>query len=250
MIGRLAAVFIVGLGLSTVCPTGLCQNQRILSGGLLPSAQGWSTSSLNGSPSVTTDGSSIRINTWDDYSQGSDSDILLFSHSFSVNTNAPKFGVEFSLQVHRAAYNGFDGGVMFATVGHQSAALTSNERSQMIMFGQDRVTWGDLSAAFMMNTTNVFHVYRFEVVGSDAKVYVDGNLALERTDYQTFGFIQFGDMSNDPSSAVDHTGTWPLAVNGDFSIAYIDIVPEPATWSLLAIGMGVLLIRRLRSCRS
>src|SRR5664280_2942529 len=143
MIGRLAAVFIVGLGLSTVCPTGLCQNQRILSGGLLPSAQGWSTSSLNGSPSVTSDGSSIRINTWDDYSQGSDSDILLFSHSFSVNTNAPKFGVEFSLQVHRAAYNGFDGGVMFATVGHQSAALTSNERAQMIMFGQDRVTWGD-----------------------------------------------------------------------------------------------------------
>ncbi len=96
----------------------------------------------------------------------------------------------------------------------------------------DGIGWGDESDSFAMDTTDAFHIYCLDVDRSGlARVFVDGALALTRTEFIANGFIAFGDMTNGrgvdghfqlASIKVTHKCPWDL--NGDGVVNVLDLI--------------------------
>ena len=112
-----------------------------------------------------------------------------------------------------------------------------------VMLDEDRVllmSSGQTLQTYMMDTTDMYHTYRLEVVDYSAEVYVDGVSRLTLS------------LGSDSSSAYCYFGTngWE---GSEFNVEYIwyettsAVVPEPST-ALLCLGAAVLFaaIRRRR----
>ena len=213
----------------------------ILSSGSLPQNQGWDSHS-DGVSSVTADATAIRINTCYPDNAGGTSPVLLFYRTIG-DSSLTKFTLEISMKVNESNYNNYDGGV--ALLGSYSGNFgLPDERSQMIIFGEDRIRWGEPSNEYFIDTTDEYHTYVLDVdlATSTANFYVDGVLALTRSDYFSNGVIAFGDESNDGALNMEGSGS----VNGDFSVAYIDlVVPEPCTLVLFGLGGYILARKRI-----
>lgn len=212
----------------------------LLDGTSAPAAQGWTATGTSVPPAtVTNNGTYTEISTLGTTGGGpTTSGTLLYSKSFSLSS-LPTFEIDISLQVIAGSgvHNQFDAPVAFGT--GIDALATMDQRSRMIYFDPTGIGWGDNSGSFAMDTTNGFHTYSLLVntVTGVASVQVDGVTRLTRTGYVTNDEITFGDQTNDSN------------VNGDFRIASITIIPEPASLSLLGLGGIVLLIRGCRTRR-
>ena len=208
----------------------------LLNGGSTPAAQGWTASGTTvPAATVTNNGTFTEISTLGttDGGGGGSSGTLLYSKSFSLSS-LPTFQINISLQVVAGSgvHNQFDAPVAFGT-GIDNPPGTVTQRKQMLYFDPAGIGWGDESAAFAMDTTDSFHTYSLLVntVSGVASVEVDGVARLTRTGYVTNDALTFGDQTNDPN------------VNGDFRIASIDVVPEPASLTLIGLA-GILVLRR------
>ena len=213
----------------------------LLDGTSAPAAQGWTASGMSvPAATVTNNGTYSEISTLGT-TDGSPntSGTLLYSKSFSLSS-LPTFEIDISLQVVAGSgvHNQFDAPVAFGT-GIDSPFGTTAQRSRMIYFDPTGIGWGDDSGSFAMDTTDGFHTYSLLVntVTGVASVQVDGVTRLTRTGYVTNDEVTFGDQTNEAN------------VNGDFRIASITIVPEPASLTLLGLGGIVLLIRGCRTRR-
>ena len=102
---------------------------------------------------------------------------------------------------------------------------------------------GNMNIAAIANIDNTsFHTYRVTVLGTTAKLYVDGNLAGSVTDPRTdvpTDVLRWSDSTgaNDASYTVDY-----LYVTGQGAFAP-EAVPEPAMLGLVALG-GLAMVRR------
>lgn len=153
------------------------------------------------------------------------------------------FSIDFSLQVHEveSPHNLYDGGIVFyASTIDPSHNFTGGHREQMIFFDEGLIGWGDETDTYAVNTTDAFHLYNIIVTNTGfAQVFVDGNLALERNNFEVIPRIGFGDMTNDPG------------VNGRFSIERIIVtaaVPIPGTLCLFISGLvglaGIRIVKK------
>jgi hypothetical protein len=214
----------------------------LLNGASTPAAQGWTASGTSTpAATVTNNGSFTEISTLGTTGgSGSTSGTLLYSKSFSLSS-LPTFQINISLQVVAGSgvHNLLDAPVAFGT-SIDNPFGTTTQRKQMLYFDPTGIGWGDQSDAFAMDTTDAFHSYSLFVntLTGVASLAVDGVPRLTRTGYVTNDKLTFGDQTNDPD------------VNGDFRIASIDVVPEPASLTLIGLAGIVVLRRRCRARRN
>jgi hypothetical protein len=200
----------------TMCGGAQAGPLTVLQASQLPEQQGWSVSTNAASPlDVTTNGNHLTLNTIgvsrkDDEKAGK---AFMWFYADSPVDLDSNFSIEFPLKVHKTErpHNLYDAGIMFYGSTDTAAGDFAREtRRQMIYFDEDAIGWGDESGKFDIETTDTFHTYRLTVDKKGAaKVYVDGTLALQRTDWKGNSGIGFGDMTNDDG------------VNGKFSIGDI-----------------------------
>jgi hypothetical protein len=134
------------------------------------------------------------------------------------------FSIEFLLKVNNVEvpHNLFDAGIIFyGSTVDPSSGFTGGPRAQFIFFDKDRIGWGDESQTFAMDTTDDFHLYTLTVDSSGlAHLFVDGVLALQRSNFTAIPRIGFGDMTNDSG------------VNGSFSIGSLTVTGTVAATSV------------------
>jgi hypothetical protein len=174
-----------------------------------PQDGGWSVVPADAKPTVGTSGSFLTLDTTGDPAR-----VQWFYREVPLDFSAG-FSIDLGLRVHAVEqpHNRFDAGVMFyGSTEDPARNFAGAPRAQMIFFDRNLIGWGDESATFAMDTTDRFHHYRLQVTaGGLAQVFVDGRLALERSNFSKIARIGFGDMTNDPG------------VNGRFSISYINV---------------------------
>ena len=205
----------------------------IFDGSANPTTEGWTEIGLGGV--VSTDGNIFTVNTVGLPDSGGTSPYDLFKYSAPQLTTGG-YTIEARLKTSGSTFNQLDGGATLMVGGNATGAGDTAARSDMILFSNTSVMWGDLSHSYSVDTTQ-YHVYDLTVDNAGvATFYVDGTAALTRTGYTTSGIISFGDQTND------------AGVNGRMDIDYISIgaVPEPASASLMVIGCTFCLLSRRR----
>ena len=178
----------------------------------LPQDQGWLFISTVTPLDVATNESTLTLNTIEvprNFDQFPERTVMWFYREIPFDFKSG-FSIEFTLKVHKVeqSHNFLDAGIMFyGSTIDPSSNFTGGPRSQMLFFDENAIGWGDETGRFEMDTTDTFHTYTLTVDDKEvAKVYVDGELRLNRRKWEGIPRIGFGDMTND------------LGVNGRFSI--------------------------------
>jgi len=182
---------------------------------LLPQQQGWLlTSSGPEFEDIKTNGTYITSNTSNVDVSGTDAATQSFYRWLPVRIE-DGYTVDFWLKVqevqipHAPLASGIG---FYAATSDYRLHGGAQPANQLIYFDQDGIGWGDDAGNFPLDTTNGFHHYRVEVTSDGAaRVLVDDELALQRSDFQILPYIALGDTSN-------------LAdVNGRFSVSNITV---------------------------
>ena len=192
-------------------PGSSCAPGELLSGAVLPDAEGWATvTNLAGAPDVTTDGATVRV---DSLTDSASNPVVLLTQDTGLE-QGDAFSLQWELAVNDAdPHNSFDSGAAVLPSYEGTAFFgTPDERAQMIYFDTDEIGWADESQAFALDTT-MWHTYRLDVeANGDATLSVDGTARLSRMDLVVSGPIAFGDQTNDAN------------VDGDFQISDIELI--------------------------
>jgi hypothetical protein len=182
--------------------------QPLLEGSSTPDLQGWSvlqTSDAVGT--VSSDQVLIQYNTASMPCPApcKTGPMVLYYKEIGIS-DGTAYALEWRLKVVTSdTHNPLDAAVAFMGSFTPSTTFgTAPERSQMIYFETGAIGWADDSTApqavsrYLVNTTDVFHVYRLDVdAAGHAEVRVDGNLALTREGFSTNGTIAIGDQTNE-----------------------------------------------------
>ena len=227
-----ASFFVCAIALLAEVGSATPVTQTLLEGDSLPGDQGWSTVTTAAVLDVSSDGSSISVNTVGVPSIDPDGPFLLFYRDLNVSLGAP-YEIEATIRVLQSSYNSFDAGVsLYGTYGGPAGGFqgVGRDRQLFVFLGTNEVGWGDLSEAVAFDTTDSFHTYLLAIDPSGlATLSIDGQLILSRTDFQISRLrMAFGDNTNDPG------------VDGSFLISSIIVtgeVPEPGVTLLLATGV-------------
>jgi len=187
---------------------------------LLPQQQGWLlTSSGPQFEDIKTNGTYISANTngvliEDTAGAGTDSATQSFYHWLPVGIE-DGYSVDFWLKVHevQVPHKPLASGIGFyAATADFRLPAGGHASNQLIYLDQDGIGWADDSGSFAVDTTDGFHHYQIDVTAAGAAtVRVDGEMALQRSDFQILPYIAFGDTTNEPD------------VNGRFSISNITV---------------------------
>lgn len=242
---RLTLVIIVLLGTIGIIQVADATTISMLDPTVLPQDGGWSVMD-NGVNhlDVSTNGSSLTLNTIGvESANPTPGMVVQWFYQDVPLAMSSGFSIDFSLQVHEieSPHNSYDGGIVFyASTIDPSSNFAGGPRGQMIFFDEGFIGWGDETDTYTLDTTDAFHHYNISVTNTGvAQVFVDGNLALDRNNFEVIPRIGFGDMTND------------IGVNGSFSIESIFVtaapIPEPATILLFGTGFVGFAVSRIRS---
>ncbi|MDO8795645.1 MAG: PEP-CTERM sorting domain-containing protein [Vicinamibacterales bacterium] len=220
-----------------------------------PTSQGWTRINSGSSTQV------VGVGTTTFSTSGEATNLYLY------DTAATDFVVSIGLAVEASQFNPFDAGLMFTPFGSVSEtfAMLAYEREHSLTIGQDTLLWGDNTGPTYSLNTGVTHEYALRYSGGKLDVFVDAVFAnvvagtatpiLSRTGVvpgfgQNVGTVGFGDGSNDFFGG-------PSYVNSNYTVDFVQFealpaappvseVPEPATLSLTALGLGVGAFKRAR----
>lgn len=205
-------------------------------GSSLPGTQGWAQSH-SGNATATVGSGTTEF----DSTNGAGN-----INTYKYDTGATDYIVSIRLQVSSANYNAFDGGLVFSPFGTMD--FWAEDRYHSLMFGQDAVLWGDLSASHAVNTS-VFHEYAMRYQNGNLDVFIDADFdaiaagtavaVLSKTSVVpsaaslSRGIVVFGDATNDDGVNSRYTVD---------SVKFQDLtpatpVPEPASLTLLGLGL-------------
>lgn len=202
------------LGLTACIPTALADTTSfdLLNPTLLPQQQKWRVMPADADLStVKANGMFVSTSTIG----ANDEFIQLFHRQVPIYVQ-DGYVVDLWLKVNEVQqpHNTFDAGiVLYASTRDPSQfGFTGSPRAQLIYFDTDGIGWGDESENFALDTINDFHHYRVEVEGDGtARVLVDGEIALQRSDFKAYPHVAFGDMTNE------------AGLNGRYSVSSLTV---------------------------
>lgn len=195
---RIAAAFVFG---ATLSPCALQAQITVLEGSSLPTDQGWSVQTNVAVPDITTDGTTITVNTIGT-PQGASARLLFYKN---VGAIGGRFWVEFRIKLNElgAVHNTSDAGLaVFANFHSESMGGSASDRGRMIYLDPSQVGWGN-GDVVPADTMSDFHDYRLEYDddgSGDAflRLFINGILRLsDLASNVPTGTIAFGDMTQD-----------------------------------------------------
>ncbi len=178
--------------------------ETVLVGSALPQDQGWLVSTNQSQPDVSTNGSTITVNTIGT-PEGGAARLIYYK---DVGVGGKKYWVEIRLKLDAmsATHNPHEAGLAF--YGSFDPAFPSGSEANkldMVYFDPGQIGFGLDLYPDSVNTMDNFHTYRFEYsspggVLRSVRVYRDGVLQLitsSTTSLIPNGVIAFGDMTSD-----------------------------------------------------
>lgn len=174
-----------------------CQPRTLLIGGTDVVAQGWTT--VTQAPFTLSDGPDVtRLQTMTPAAASSGGQLLL-SYPDALDVGLP-FALEVVMQVEQVdPHNPLDSAA--AIMGSFTAPFgLPGERAQMIYLDSDTIGWADDTQQFPVAVTDgAFHTFVLSVDGpsGNAKVSIDGVLALTKDSFDYNGTIAIGDQTNE-----------------------------------------------------
>jgi hypothetical protein len=184
-------------------PPDLACNPVVFQGGVDPTAQGWTITSIQPA-TLSSPGAGITQIQTSTNSGAQSGGQLLVSRAIGIGAGHA-FTIELVVRVNAvAAHNQLDSAA--ALLGSYGGGPgTPTDRAEMIYIDGDKIGWGDdTQSAAVSALDGQFHTYRLAVDATgNATVSRDGTPLLTRSGFTTNGTIAFGDQTNDAN--VDST---------------------------------------------